>query len=62
MNISPHQYIVRQRLKRAMHLLVRGESCIQTAKMSGFSNYSHLDKAFRKHLGITPKVYQNHNK
>lgn len=58
MNISPHQYIIQQRLKLAMHLLDRGKSVAQTAYLCGFSNQSHLYKAFRTHFGITPKAYQ----
>ena len=58
MNLSPHQYIIRQRLKLAMQLLDRGKSVAQTAYLCGFSNQSHLYKAFYRHFGITPKAYQ----
>lgn len=62
MNISPHQYIIQQRLKLAMQLLDRGKSIAQTAYLCGFSNQSHLYKAFRSHFGITPKAYQIQNR
>lgn len=61
MNISPYQYIIRQRLRLAMRLLDRGESVAQTAYLCAFSNQSNLYKAFYSHFGITPKAYQTRN-
>ena len=58
MNISPHQYIIRQRVKLAMQLLAQSKSAVETAQLCGFSHYTSLNRAFRKHLGISPKVYQ----
>ena len=58
MNISPHQYIIRQRVKLAMQLLAQGKSAVGTAQLCGFPHYTSLNRAFRKHLGISPKAYQ----
>ena len=59
-NISPRQYIIRQRIKLAMQLLRRGTSVMETAKLCGFSSYNHFSKAFKQHLGVTPKTYQSY--
>ncbi len=53
--MSPHQYVIQARLKRARHLLL--ETRLSLAEISlqvGFSSQSALTSAFRKHHQITP--------
>lgn len=53
--ITPHQYIIRCRLRRALRLLAREElSLADIALEVGCSCQSHLTTLFRKYLGTTP--------
>jgi AraC family transcriptional regulator len=57
--MTPHQYIIRCRLRRAMRLLVRGELPLaDIALQVGCSCQSHLTTLFRKHLGTTPGAFR----
>ena len=53
--ITPHQYVIRCRLRRAMRLLARDELTLADIALEvGVSCQSHLTNLFRKHLGTTP--------
>lgn len=53
--ITPHQYIIRCRLRRALRLLAREElSLVEIALEVGCSCQSQLTTLFRKYLGTTP--------
>jgi transcriptional regulator GlxA family with amidase domain len=57
--MTPHQYIIRCRLRRAMRLLARDELTLcDVALEVGCSCQSHLTTLFRKHLGTTPGAYR----
>jgi transcriptional regulator GlxA family with amidase domain len=57
--MTPHQYIIRCRLRRAMKLLAREElSLADIALDVGCSCQSHLTTLFRKHLGTTPGAFR----
>jgi AraC family transcriptional regulator len=57
--ITPHQYIIRCRLRRAMRLLARDELALADIAIEvGFSCQSHLTNQFRKHLGTTPGAFR----
>jgi AraC family transcriptional regulator len=57
--MTPHQYIIRCRLRRAMKFLVREElSLADIALEVGCSCQSHLTTLFRKHLGTTPGAFR----
>lgn len=56
MGVSPHQYVIRQRVERAKHLLLREElSVSEVAYQVGFANQSHLSRHFKRLIGVTPK-------
>ena len=56
MGITPHQYILQQRIERAKNLLQHGElSTAEIALRTGFSDQSHLTRCFKRRFGITPK-------
>lgn len=56
---SPHQFVLRQRIERAQHLLKeRDVSLARVALESGFANQSHLTQAFKRHLGLTPRAFR----
>jgi AraC family transcriptional regulator len=58
--ISPHQYLLQQRIERAKQLLKQTDrSIVEIALECGFNSHSHLSKQFRQHTGMTPKRYRS---
>ncbi|MBD2308751.1 helix-turn-helix transcriptional regulator [Chroococcidiopsis sp. FACHB-1243] len=59
--ISPHQYVIQQRVKRAKLLLSKTDLAIANIAIQvGFSSQSHLTQQFKRLTGMTPKqVRQN---
>lgn len=56
--ISPHQYVIQQRIKRAKELLLHKElSIAEVAKVVGFVDQSHFHRHFKRLVGITPKAF-----
>ena len=54
--ISPHQYVIRQRVERAKLLLLKTDLMIaDIALQVGFSSQSHLTQQFKRLTGMTPK-------
>lgn len=56
--LSPHQYLVQTRVRRATELLASGMPCSSVAATTGFADQSHLTRQFKRYLGITPASYQ----
>jgi AraC family transcriptional regulator len=57
--LTPHQYVLEQRLHRARQLLEQKETALaDIAVACGFSVQTHMTDNFRKHLGITPGEYR----
>jgi AraC family transcriptional regulator len=53
--LSVHQYVICQRVERAMHLLSKpGVRLCDVAQQSGFSDQSHMTRFMRRIIGITP--------
>lgn len=52
--VSPHQYQVHVRVRRAKYLLRRGLPLKDVAAQCGFSDQSHFTRLFKKHVGVTP--------
>jgi AraC family transcriptional regulator len=58
--LTPHQYVLEQRLHRARQLLEQKETALaDIAVACGFSSQTHMTDNFRKHLGITPGEYRH---
>lgn len=55
--LSPHALLVQIRLENARYRLEKGESIVQAALNSGFSDQSHLTRKFKIRYGLTPKKY-----
>jgi len=56
---SPHQFVLRQRIARAQRLLTEGGMPLaHVAVESGFADQSHLTRAFKRQLGLTPRAYR----
>ncbi|NER80324.1 MAG: helix-turn-helix transcriptional regulator [Leptolyngbya sp. SIO1D8] len=58
MGITPHQYIIQQRVERAKQLLPEGKMSIaEIAIACGFTHQSHLNRHFKRLTGLTPKGF-----
>jgi AraC family transcriptional regulator len=59
MGISPHQYLLQQRVEQAKQLLKQSKLAIaEIALQCGFNSQSHLSKHFREATGMTPSDYR----
>lgn len=57
--MSPHHFVLQLRIERAQQLLKeRDLPLADIALESGFANQSHFTRAFKQHLGLTPRTYQ----
>lgn len=57
--VTPHQYLVRARLRRAARLLVEGDSPVtDVAYESGFADLSNFMRSFRRAAGVTPRAFR----
>ncbi|WP_250126760.1 AraC family transcriptional regulator [Chroococcidiopsis sp. CCMEE 29] len=56
MGISPHQYVIQQRVEQAKLMLSKTDLAIaDIAIQVGFSSQSHLTQQFKRVTGLTPK-------
>ena len=57
--LSPHRYVLEQRIRRAQHFLRTSDMTILEASVrTGFADQGHFTKAFRRFVGVTPTVYR----
>jgi AraC family transcriptional regulator len=55
--LTPHQYVIERRVQRAKELLSSTAlSIAEIALLCGFANQSHLNRHFKRLLGINPKT------
>lgn len=55
MGISPHQYVIQQRVEKAKLMLKKTDLAIaDIALQVGFSSQSHLTQQFKRLTGMTP--------
>lgn len=57
--ISPYRYLENIRLEAAKRFLEQGETPVDAALKTGFSDQSHFTNFFRSYIGLTPKQYGN---
>lgn len=57
LGVTPHAYIMRLQVQRALSLLVDGERIVDAAAEAGFADQSHLTKHFKRVCGMTPGKY-----
>jgi AraC-like DNA-binding protein len=55
---TPHAYLVQRRVRLARRLLAAGHVPAEAALRAGFADQSHLTRAFRRQLGVTPARYR----
>jgi AraC family transcriptional regulator len=59
MGLSPYQYLLRQRVEQAKNLLKDPSlSIADVAYRVGFANQSHLNRHFKRVVGVTPGQYR----
>jgi AraC-like DNA-binding protein len=57
---TPHQYLVRLRLRRAAsRLATEPAKVVDVAFASGFGDVSNFNRAFRAEFGLSPRAYRN---
>lgn len=56
--LTPHQFQIQCRVRKAQKLLEQGESVIEAAYATGFCDQSHFDRCFQKIVRLTPKEYK----
>lgn len=56
--LTPHQFQIQCRVRRAQRLLEEGESVAGAAYGAGFCDQSHLDRCFRRIVRLSPREYQ----
>jgi AraC family transcriptional regulator len=56
--LAPHQYVIQCRIERAKQLLREGKRTIaEIAQDLGFAHQSHLNRHFKRLVGVTPKAF-----
>ena len=62
LDISLHQYIIRQRILTAITGIINGLSVQEAAYISGFNDGSHLNKLMQKVFAINPSMFLKENR
>jgi AraC-like DNA-binding protein len=56
--VTPHAYLVQRRVGVVRRLLRAGRTPAEAAAEAGFSDQSHMTRAFVRQLGVTPARYR----
>lgn len=57
--LSPHQFLIQQRVEQAKHLLRQPERTVISIAMDcGFANQSHFARCFRQSTGMNPNQFR----
>ncbi len=60
MLLTPHQYVIKQRIELAKKLLRQHiYSIAEIGLLCGFAHQSHFSRHFRRLVGVSPKVFRN---
>ena len=58
--LSPHQYVIRQRVERARELLINTDLPLhEVAETAGFAHQSHMGHHLKRLLGVSPTRLRN---
>ncbi|CAM3819923.1 MULTISPECIES: AraC family transcriptional regulator [Rahnella] len=52
--LSPHSWLIQARLRKAKACLLGGVPIGETALLAGFADQSHLNRHFKRAIGVTP--------
>jgi AraC-like DNA-binding protein len=55
--LTPHAYILQQRLALARQLILSRRDLAEVALLTGFYDQSHLTQYFVRQFGVTPRHY-----
>ena len=55
--MAPHQYLVGRRVDLARRLILQGRAPVRAAAESGFHDQAHLNRHFKRVLGLPPGRY-----
>lgn len=59
LGISPNEFIINERIRKAKELLIENYSVKETAFQTGFADTNYFIRVFKQTEGITPKSFQN---
>ena len=57
--ISPHAYLLNQKILKAKELLSQNKDIVNIAYELGFSDQSHFNRVFKKYVAATPYEYKS---
>lgn len=58
--VTPHQYVLRSRLRRAARALAEGERAITDVALdAGFADLSNFVRSFRRAAGVPPRAFRH---
>lgn len=57
--LSPHAYLMDERIKRAKQMLKQGTPIVDTSLALGFADQAHFQRSFKSRIALTPKKYQS---
>jgi AraC-like DNA-binding protein len=60
--LPPYSYLIQVRVSRAKALLAQGWPIVETALETGFTHQSHLNRHFKRLVGVTPGQYRSASK
>ena len=55
--LTPHQFQIQCRIRKAQRLLLEKKTITEVALETGFCDQSHFDKSFKKVVGMSPVAY-----
>jgi AraC family transcriptional regulator len=56
LGIPPHQYVIQQRVEKAKQFIQKGRlSLVEISLECGFANQGHLNRHFKRLVGVTPR-------
>lgn len=58
--ITPHQFIIAYRMKRAFYHLTTGKTVGETALLVGFAESKNFSRAFGQYFGVKPSMIAKH--
>lgn len=56
--LTPHQFQIQCRIRKAQRLLLEYKTVTEVAFETGFCDQSHFDKSFKRIVGMSPTAYQ----
>lgn len=59
LGLSPNEYIIQERIKKAKELLIQQNSVSEAAYSTGFSDTNYFIRVFKQMEGVTPKIFQS---